>query len=76
MYEDDDLWPIKCPECGEEFTEKIGRMKAGEQSRCPRCLLNLWHPKEQFLLALGEAQAGRSDPWRGMLRLQKPALLV
>jgi len=27
MYEDHDTWPLKCPECGEEFTEKIGRLK-------------------------------------------------
>ena len=58
MYEDDDLWPIKCPECLEEFVEKIGRMKAGEKSRCPGCSLNLRHPTEEFLLALaGQRQA-------------------
>jgi len=28
MYEDKDPWPFKCPECGEEFTEEIGGLKA------------------------------------------------
>ena len=23
MYEDNDFWPVKCPECREEFVEKI-----------------------------------------------------
>jgi hypothetical protein len=73
MYEDEDLWPIKCPECLDEFTEQIGRMKAGQQSRCPGCSLNLRHPKEEFALTLAEAKAGRLDPWGNMLRLQKPA---
>ena len=33
MYDDDtDLWPFKCPECGEEFTEQIGTVKANNFS--------------------------------------------
>jgi hypothetical protein len=35
MYEDDDLWPIKCPECGNEFLEKVSRIKTGERIKCP-----------------------------------------
>jgi hypothetical protein len=27
MYEDKDPWPLKCPECGEEFTKEIGWLK-------------------------------------------------
>ena len=38
MYEDHDLWPIKCSNCRNEFTEEVGRIKAGnELIRCPDC---------------------------------------
>jgi hypothetical protein len=74
MYQDKDLWPVKCPECHEEFVAEVGRMKAGEQLRCPAkyCALSFWYPTRQFLLTLAEAEAGRIDPWRDMIRLQKP----
>ncbi len=72
MYEDEDFWPIKCFQCKEEFVEKIGRIKAGEETRCPNCGIRYTHPTEQFLLALAEAKQGRHDPWRDMLRLNNP----
>ena len=62
MYEDDDLWPIKCSYCLNEFTEKIGRIKTTWASRCPECGTNLSHPDKQFLLALAQAEAGILDP--------------
>ena len=73
MYEDKDVWPIKCFDCKEEFTEEIGLIKAGERSRCPSCGLSYTHPTEQFLLALAAAKKGVNDPWRDIVRLKKPA---
>ena len=74
MYKDKDLWPVKCPECHEEFVAEVGRMKAGEKLKCPAkyCAVNFWYPTKQFLLTLAEADAGRLDPWRDMICLQKP----
>jgi hypothetical protein len=73
MYEDKDPWPIKCPECHEEFVAEVGRIKAGERIKCPGvdCTLSVWYPAEQFRLMLAEAEAGIFDPWRDMIRLQK-----
>jgi hypothetical protein len=75
MYEDNDLWPIKCPECGNEFLEKVSRVNTGERIKCPSvdCSTGVWHPPEQFKLALAQANAGIFDPYGNMLRLQKPA---
>ncbi len=39
MYEDKDLWPLKCPECGKEFTKEIGWLKAHTDVKC-RGVLN------------------------------------
>jgi hypothetical protein len=72
MYEDEDLWPIKCGHCGEEFTEKIGRLKANLSVECPavslpgpvRCGTLITIRDEEFRLALAQAQAGRYDPFR------------
>lgn len=51
MFEkDSDDFPIKCDACGEEFNEKVGRIKSGFDSRCPNpaCGLRITHPAEQF----------------------------
>lgn len=70
VYEDNDLWPFKCPECGEEFTKEIGWLKAqGPKIRvkCPG-IVNLLGPipcpitiecsDKEFGLMLTEAEAG------------------
>ncbi len=72
MYEDTDLWPIKCPSCLNEFTQQIGRIKTSGQTRCPECALTIRHPTEQFIMALAQARDGFLDPWGHMLRIRKP----
>lgn len=72
MYETDDDWPLKCPECRHEFTENIGRMEAGAKSQCPSCGLNVVHPREQFIVVLSQARAGAFNPWRDMLNIERP----
>ena len=72
MYGPDDPWPIKCSGCLHEFTEKIGSLETAVMFRCPECGLSFHHPTEQFRLALAEARNGRLDPWRDMLRIDKP----
>jgi hypothetical protein len=76
MYEDKDLWPFKCPECGEEFTKEIGWLKTQTPNieiKCPGilntlgpipCPQTLRYRAEEFRLALSEATAGRYDPFR------------
>jgi predicted Zn-ribbon and HTH transcriptional regulator len=63
MYEDHDLWPLKCPTCAHGFTETIGRIKSRLVSSCPKCSSDLAHSGEQFLFALSEAREGRHNPW-------------
>jgi DNA-directed RNA polymerase subunit RPC12/RpoP len=72
MYTSEDLWPIKCPKCFHEFTETIGQMTANENSRCPSCSLKLTRSREQFAIVLTQARAGAFNPWRDMMRLEKP----
>jgi hypothetical protein len=76
MYEDEDTWPFKCPECGEEFTKKIGWLKAQSPTisvKCPGvlnklgpipCPVTIRYSAEEFRLILTEAKAGRHDPFR------------
>jgi hypothetical protein len=71
MYGKDDLWPIACPKCRHEFTEKIERLEAGEKSRCPSCRLNVVHRREQFLLVVAQARAGTFNPWREMISIER-----
>jgi hypothetical protein len=75
MYEDQDLWPIKCPSCGEEFFKQVGWLKTHTAIRCPGegCATTIHTSAEEFGLALAEAKKGRFDPFRGMLRLNRPS---
>lgn len=85
MYEDKDPWPFRCPECGEEFTEEIGRLKAQTKNvevRCPGilnpvgpipCPVTIRYSTKQFGLMLAEAQAGSTDPFGATwFRKQRP----
>lgn len=52
MFEnDDDDFPLKCPNCGQEFYEKVGRIKTGFQVHCPDnpvCGINFTYRAEEF----------------------------
>jgi hypothetical protein len=75
MYEDKDPWPFKCPECGEEFTQEIGWLKAQTPTisvKCPGiintvgpipCPVTLRYSGEEFRLMLAKAKAGGHDPF-------------
>jgi hypothetical protein len=54
MFEDGDKWPIKCPICKDEFTEKVGSMKAGKELRCSSGH-RISYDKEKLPLELAEA---------------------
>ncbi len=71
MFENDsDDFPIKCTGCGEEFYEKVGRIKAGLDSRCPACNLRLTHPAEQFRRVLENINGARPDYLGRFVRLE------
>jgi hypothetical protein len=82
MYEDKDPWPIKCPECGEEFTKEIGWLKTHSEVRCPGvlnptgpilCPVTIRYRTEQFCLEVAEAKARGADPFRHLwTRKQRP----
>jgi DNA-directed RNA polymerase subunit RPC12/RpoP len=56
MYEDEDVWPIRCPHCGHGFTAKIRHLKSGVVGKCVSCSNDLGHSTEEFYLALSEAR--------------------
>jgi DNA-directed RNA polymerase subunit RPC12/RpoP len=64
MYEDKDVWPFKCPKCGEEFTEQIGRLKVETTIHCPgqACSMRFKMSPEEFDLALAKAKAASMTP--------------
>ena len=68
MYEDEDIWPIRCPLCGHGFTAKIRHLKLGVVTRCVSCSRELGHSTEEFYQALSEARQGKLNPWWDMLR--------
>jgi hypothetical protein len=68
MYEDEDVWPIRCPLCGHGFTAKIGHLKFGYMTKCAACSHDLGHSTEEFHVALSEARKGKHNPWWEMLR--------
>jgi DNA-directed RNA polymerase subunit RPC12/RpoP len=72
MYEDAYPWPIKCHICLNEFTKEVGRMKAGEEARCPDCGVRFVYPVREFERELAETSRLRLDPYRNMVRLKKP----
>jgi hypothetical protein len=85
MYKDEDLWPFKCPECGQEFTKEIGWLKTQTPTiavKCPGildptgpipCPRTLLYDTEEFRLALAEAKAGRYDPFgNAWVRKERP----
>jgi transposase-like protein len=74
MYEDDEVWPLTCPRCLREFTVKISSLKTGARLQCPDCGRNFNFSTEEFRLSLAEAQSGRYDPWREMVKITRPAL--
>ena len=71
---DDDDFPIKCPGCKNEFHEKIGRLKAETEIRCPdpACQIRIGIPHEQFFRALEEARKSPRDFYRQFVRLRVP----
>jgi hypothetical protein len=86
VYEDKDFWPFKCPHCGEEFKKEVGWLKALPNDdfylsvKCPGivnrlgpilCPNTLRYGAEEFRSMLAEAKAGRFDPWRSMVRVNK-----
>jgi DNA-directed RNA polymerase subunit RPC12/RpoP len=72
MYEDAYPWPIKCHICLNEFTQQVGSMKAGKELRCPECGVRFTYPVKQFEGELAETYRLGLDPYRNMIRLNKP----
>ncbi len=66
MFENRDPWPLRCPQCGEEFVVEIGKLKSGKVPRCAWCQALLPITGEMFMAALTNARAGEFDPWASM----------
>jgi DNA-directed RNA polymerase subunit RPC12/RpoP len=56
MFEDEDLWPVQCPNCGHISREPIGWLKESGRHSCPACSAKLWYDKNTFLDVLDDAQ--------------------
>ena len=65
---DESPWPLKCPHCLHEFQEKVGRLKAHSEIRCPDCQTMLRYEPKEFLRALGQARRGLYDFSRTIVR--------
>jgi DNA-directed RNA polymerase subunit N (RpoN/RPB10) len=68
MYEDEDIWPIRCPHCGHGLTTKIRHLKSGVVTKCVGCSNELGHSTGEFHRALSQARRGKLNPWWDMLR--------
>jgi hypothetical protein len=73
VYEDDKLWPIKCPACLEEVTKTVGWLKTHAEIKCPGngCPNTILIGREEFNLRLAQARDGIFDPYGQMMRLTK-----
>jgi hypothetical protein len=73
MYEDDKLWPIKCPACGEEFEKEVGWLKMHDTVKCPAdgCPTFITIGAEEFSLRLAQARQGLFDPYSVMMRISR-----
>ena len=58
MYEDEARWPLRCPGCLHEFEEKVGRLKASNEIRCPACEAALRYEPKEFLRVLNQPRPG------------------
>ncbi len=63
MYEDHELFPLRCSQCGHKFKQQVGRLKAGTDLWCPGpgCGVRLKYEAAEFLRALGQARRGLYD---------------
>ncbi len=63
MYEDEDLWPVTCPRCGEHFRKKVGWLKKNHIMPCPGigCGANLWYHPETFIQTIEEVNRAIED---------------
>jgi DNA-directed RNA polymerase subunit RPC12/RpoP len=66
MFEDQDLWPVQCPNCGYETKKEIGWLKTNRRVQCPGCRANLWHHPETFIDRLDDARRAVEDFNRGI----------
>jgi len=60
-YKGEDLWPIQCPHCPNEFYEQIGRLKNGGIVECPGCGGNTFYQPDKFARMLDKAEKGIGD---------------
>ena len=56
IFDDNAKLPIKCPKCGREIKQTVGRLKRGNKFACPKCRTG-FDPKE---LARGLAEAEKA----------------
>jgi hypothetical protein len=68
MYENDDVWPVRCPHCDHGFTAKIGHLKRGAVTTCVSCSNDLGRSTEEFYRTLSAARNGKFNPWWDMLK--------
>lgn len=73
MFEkDDDDFPIKCPNCFEEFYEKVGRIKTRLDAHCPnpQCRLRITYGAEQLNGIFQDCTEGVKHYLRHFIRLK------
>jgi uncharacterized Zn-finger protein len=63
MYKDEDLWPVTCPRCGEQFHKPVGWLKKNHIMQCPGagCGADLQYHPQTFMDALNKAMGAIFD---------------
>jgi len=60
MFNDEEHWPFKCPNCGNVIQGQVGDMKARNEITCPSCTLHFGTTPRHFY-----------SHWRGPRRRSK-----
>jgi len=71
MYDDTDVWPIKCAGCLRAFTKTVAGLRSGRSIHCHACGCLHTYTAEDFDDALSRARRNLFDPWAKMRRLRR-----
>lgn len=71
---DSDLFPIKCSSasCLHEFLEPLGRLKSGQEVRCPACKAVQLYRADEFVRRFEQLKKSGHDFFRDFIDLEPP----
>jgi hypothetical protein len=66
MFQDEDYWPVRCPNCGNVTYRNIGWLKANSSLQCSGCEAVLSWYYERLIRDLDDAQRAVESFSRGL----------